>query len=101
MTQHRIGQRQQTLQIGDVTARLVHQSGNLRLSHRFQFGQALIGSRFFDRIEVFALQVFDQGQCGNIPIRQFPNNCWYFMELCTLRSPPTAFPRDNLKSALR
>ena len=70
---HRLRQRQQALQIGDMAARLIDQPGDLGLGHALQLGQPLIGAGFLDGIEVFALKVFDQCQRHHITIAQIAN----------------------------
>ena len=78
-----------------MAAALVDQLGDVGLGQAFVFGQAVIGPGFFDRIEVFALEVFDQGQRGHLALAQIADNRWNFMKLRTLGGPPAALPGDQ------
>jgi hypothetical protein len=46
---HRLGQGQQALDIGDMAAALVDKPRDLCLGQAFILGKSLIGARFFDR----------------------------------------------------
>ena len=75
-----------------MAAALVDQLRDFGLSQPFLFRQAVIGARFLDRIEIFALQVLDQRQRHNLTFAQIANNRRNFMELCTLGRAPAALP---------
>jgi hypothetical protein len=92
---HRIGQAEQALDVGDMAAALVDHAGDVSLSHALMLGQALIGARLFDGVEVFALQVLDQRH--HLALGQRADQRGNLMHLRTLRGAPAAFTRDKLK----
>ncbi len=56
--------------------------------------------RGFDRIEIFALDILDQGQFQHPRIGDVLDHDGYFRQASQLRSAPTAFTGNQLKSAL-
>ncbi len=65
---HAVGQGRQTLEIGDMAARFFDQPCDLGLGQLFDLGQAIIGPRFLDRIEILALDILDQRQRHHIAV---------------------------------
>ena len=56
-----------------MATRFIDHLGDFRLGHRFEFGQPLIGTRFFDRVQVFALDILDQRQRHYFTVTQIAN----------------------------
>jgi hypothetical protein len=59
-------------------------------------GQALIGARFFDGVQVFALKVLDQRNRHHLALGQRADQRGNLMHLRTLGRAPAAFTRDKL-----
>ena len=55
--------------------------------------------RFLDRIEIRALQIFDQRKLEHLQVGGDAGNHRHFREPCFLRRPPAAFPGDQFVPA--
>ena len=86
--------------IRDVAARLVDQFGDFRLAHALFVGEMLVGARFFDRVEVFALDIFDQRNRHHLALIEIADNRRNFMQFGALRRAPAPFAGDQLVAAL-
>src|SRR5579859_3530460 len=58
--------------------------------------QALIGSSLFDRVEVLALNILDEGYFERSLIGDFADDCRHTAEACSLRCAPSAFAGEEL-----
>ena len=56
----------------------------------------LVGTRLFDRIQVFPLDILDQRDRHDLALIEVANDRRNFMQFCPLGSPPAAFARDDL-----
>ena len=83
-----------------MAARLVDQLGDLRLRHALVLRELLISARLFDRIEILALQIFDQGQCHHFALIELADQRRDFMQPRALRGTPAAFARHQPVAAL-
>ena len=97
---HRFWQSKQSLEVRDMATRFVDQRRNFRLAHLLLLGEMLVGARLFDRIEVFALDIFDQRNRHDLTLIQIANNRRNFMQFRPLRSTPAAFARNQLVTTL-
>ena len=61
---HEIRKIEQSQQVSDMTARLVDELGNIVLRMAMALDQLPIALGLFDRVEVFALDIFDQRDLG-------------------------------------
>ena len=93
-------QLQETQGVGDMAARFSDGGAELFLCEREFFDQPAIAFRFFDGIEVVALQVFDEGRGHRVRIGQGPNEDGNVMQAGRLRCAPAAFAGDDLIEAL-
>ncbi len=69
MVDDTLRQRQQPLEIGDMAARFLDHLGDVGLGQTLELCQPLIGARFLDRVEIFALNILDQRQRHHVAIR--------------------------------
>jgi hypothetical protein len=59
-------------------------------------GETLECMRLLDRVEVFALEVFNQGHLESHGVRHVPNHNWNAGETGLLSSTPATFAGDEL-----
>ena len=78
-----------------MAARLVDQLGNFSLGHALAFRELLIGSRFFDRVEVLALEVLDECKSHDLALVEFTDECRNLVQPRSLCSAPAAFAGDD------
>ena len=87
-------QTEQTQGVRHRRAAAAHFFGDLFLGEFELRGKLLVGPRFFNRVEVFALQVFDERNFQHFLIIRFPhdggNRCQPRLPCC----PPAAFTRN-------
>ena len=91
---------QQAELIGDSGPALADPFGNSALIPA-AFDQRGEGSRGLDRIQVFALQILDQGERQPILRRRLGDDHRHSDQLGQLRRAPTTFARDQLITAGR
>src|ERR1700724_3507402 len=58
--------------------------------------QALVGAGFFDRVEVLALNILDQGYFERSFIGDFADDRRHTAQACSLRCAPSAFAGEKL-----
>ena len=91
-----VRQAEQPQRVGHSAAALAH-----GLRHPFLIQavlhQRLVGAGFFQRAEVLALQVLDNGDFQRFPVRQVADDDRQFIHPGQLRGPPAALPRHNFK----
>ena len=64
------------------------------------FDKVLVGQGYFDGVEVFALDIFDQGHLHHVLVVDGADVGRDAVEARNLRSAPTAFASDNLVVAI-
>ncbi len=92
-------QTEQTRRIGHGRATAAHFFGNLFLGELELRGQLVVGPRFFNRVEVFTLQVFDQSDLECFLVADLPNDGGNGRQPCFARGAPPAFPGNQLITA--
>ncbi len=93
-------QLQETQRVGDMAARFSDGGAELFLCECEFLDEPAIAFRFFDGIEVVALQVFDEGGGHRVRIGQGTNEDGNVMQADRLRCAPAAFSGDDLIEAL-
>src|ERR1041385_96168 len=94
----RVGQSQQAQQVRDRRSILSNRVGYLLLSEAELVEQTLIAARFFDRVEVGALQVLDEGKHEHCLLVEVPHDRLNVGPSKVGRGSETPFPRDELES---
>src|SRR3990167_5608396 len=94
--EHGFGKLEQSLQVGDVAARLVYQRGDFGLAHAFRFGELGIGPALLDRVEILALQVLDQSQRHDLALVELAYKGGDFVQARFLRRTPAPLTRYEL-----
>ena len=92
-------QRDQTQQVGHGDAGLAHCLGHLLLGELEFLLQTLQRNRFFDRVEVFTLNILDQRHGDRGFIRHVAHHRRDSLLAGLLAGTPAALPGDNLKAA--
>jgi len=69
--------------------------GNVLMGQRELIRQALVGSRAFNRVQIFPLDIFNDCKFQLFLLRSSPNNRWDVFQTCQLRCPQTAFTSDQ------
>ena len=73
---------------------------DLFLAHSKFAGEPRVTLRFFDRIEIGALQIFDQRELEHFAIVRRSNNDRHLGQSCVLRCAPAAFTGDQFVTAI-
>src|SRR6185312_7477805 len=79
---------EQSQKVSDMAARFVNQSGHPFLGVAVLLDQLAVAFGLLERIEVLALDVFDQREFGQCRFVDFANDRGNCMELRPLGSPP-------------
>ncbi len=90
------GQFEQPHVVGDRRAILADGGGNGFLRHLEFVGEPAVGLRFFDRIQIFALDVFDQRDFEQALVRHVAIDDGNFQQARALRGAPAALARHDL-----
>jgi len=88
---------QQPQRIGDHGAAFADLAGNLLLGELELFGELRVAVRLLNGIEVFALQIFDEGQFEHGAVIGLADNDGRLGQLQQLRGAPAAFAGDQFK----
>src|SRR4051794_28422585 len=72
--------------------------GDIILCVAMAFDQLLVTFGLLDRVEVFALNIFDQRQLRGRRFVNLPHNRRYGVQPRPLRCAPTALPGDDLET---
>ena len=80
-----------------MAARFVDQPGERRLAMAEILDQPLIGLGFFDRVQIFALDILDQRNFERFGFVEIAHDHRDLVELRALRRPPAPFAGDDLK----
>ena len=87
--------------VGDVAAALADDLGDVFLA-AFEFvRERVIALRLFHRVEVFALDVFDDRDFERFGLRDVEGNDRHFVQAGELGGAPAAFAGDDLKAIRR
>ena len=92
---HAVGQGEQTHRIGDVTAALTNDFGQIRLRIGIFIRQLFVAERFFNRIEIGALNVFNDRDFKRFLVAGLDDKDRNVMKRRTLRGQPPAFTGDD------
>ena len=93
-----IGQRLQPQHVGDMAAALAHHACDVVLTVAEIANKRAIAFRFLERIEIGALDVFDNRKLKRFSIGCLNDNHRYLMQRGALRGAPSALAGDDLKS---
>src|SRR5690606_18848390 len=91
-----VGQVQQAQQVRDMAAAFVERLGQTFLRVAETVHQLAEGGGLFDRVQIGALDVFDQRDLEHLGIVKFPDQDRQLMQLRNLGSAPATFARDDL-----
>ena len=97
---HGIRQSQKAQKVRDVAAAFGQRLGHALLGMAETVHQLTKAHRLFDRIQIFALNVFNDRDFQNFGIVKIARNYRQFMDLRHLRGPPTTLSGDDLIGAL-
>ena len=89
------GQFQQAHGVGDGGAAFADFLGNFVLFQAEFLGKALVGDGFFDRVEVLALDVFDEGELEHLLVPGLADDHGGFLQTELLGGAPAAFTGDQ------
>jgi hypothetical protein len=89
---------QEAQRIGDGGAILSGALGDVLLSEIELVGEALEGARLFHGVQIFALEIFDEGHLKREFLRDLANNDGNARQRGPLRSTPAALAGDQLVS---
>ena len=93
---HRIREFQEPQRVGDVAAALADNPGDLFLAVVKLLHQRAIAFRFFQRVEVGALNILDDGELQRFRIRRLDDDDRHFVQAGALRGAPAPFAGDDL-----
>lgn len=93
------GQFEEPEGVGDGGAAFANLLRGFVLSEIKLLDKLLQSGCFFDGIQVFALEVFDERQFHHFAVVRFANDGGDSFEACQLRGAPTAFAGDDLEFA--
>ena len=79
----------------DGAAIFAESFGDLLLGHPAPLHQISVSPRTVDRVQVFAMDVFNDGELGLLGRADFPYQSGYFQEARQLGGTKTAFSRDE------
>ena len=98
---NRVRQFYQPQRIRDGGAALADFSGDFFLRELKLFRQLRVAVSLFNRIEIFALKIFDERQFQNRAVIGFARDDGNFRQVQKLRCAPAAFARDQFKKIRR
>ena len=90
---------EETHRVGDRRAALPDLLRDLFLAHPEFSREPGVSLRFFNRIQLRSLEIFDQRQLENFEVGRLPNDNRRFRQTDLLGRAPAAFARDQLKLA--
>jgi len=94
---HRRRQSEQAQRVADRRAVLAHACCELVMRQAEIFDQLLVGSRLFERAQIFAMHVFDKRLLGRRRIRRVAHDHRHLREPGTLCGLQSALAGDELK----
>ena len=100
LVEHCFGKCHQTKRVGNVAAALADRLGELLLRVVEAVDQLLVAHRFFDRVQVSALNVFDDRDFQNFLVGELPDEYRDGMQAGLLGCPPASFARYDLKGGI-
>ena len=93
----RVGQLQQPQRIGDMAAALADDVRDVVLAVTVLVGQRLIAGRLFQRIQIGALDVFDDRKFKRFGVGDFEHDDRHFVQARALRGAPSPLAGDDLE----
>ena len=96
-----LGQPQQPHVVGDRRPILADRFGDLFLGQAELVAEAAIGVRFFDRIQILALDVLDERRGQQLVVGNVADDDRHLEEAGALRRAPAALAGDDLVAVLR
>ena len=94
------GEPEQPEHVGDGRAVLSDPAGDLFLGHSELDNKLVIGLRFFNRVQVFALQIFDEGDLQGRMFVRFADDGGNPDQAGALRGTPAAFAGNQLEESV-
>ena len=86
--------------VGDRGPAFSHAFGDVLLREPEVAGEPLVGRGFLNRVEPFALEIFNQGEFEDLPVAGFADDGGSLGETEFPGGPPAAFPGDELIPAI-
>ncbi len=96
--EHRLGQRQQAQQVGDVAAALAERLGEALLGVAEAVHQLAVALRLLDGVEVGALHVLDDGEFEHLGVVEIAHHRGQLVHRGELRRPPAPLAGDDLEA---
>ena len=96
---HRVRQVEQAHQIGDMAAGFSDDAAQRFLAVVEFRDQLAIGFRFLNRVQILALNIFDERDFERFLLVKIPDDRRDAVKLSPLRSTPAPLARDDLKAA--
>lgn len=93
------GQGKQAHGIGDGRAVAADGAGDLLLGHAELVGQAAVGARLLDRVEVFALDVLDEGELEHVGVVDVADDGRNGLQARLARGPQTPLAGDEFEAS--
>src|SRR4051794_2519132 len=97
MCLHGVGKLEKPQRVGDVDAALAYGSGNIVVRMFEVARQRLITPGLFQRVEIRALHVFDDGKLQRLIVSRLDRMNRNLMQSGALRGAPASFAGDDLK----
>src|ERR1700733_5603768 len=97
MPPNRLRQRQQSQGVGDMAAAFAQGLGEVRLSAAKFLRQSPIGLSFFERCQIFALEVLDQRDLQHLGIAENADQHRHLVQPGALRRAPAPLTGDQLE----
>lgn len=82
--------------IGHSRSALAKLASELFLTETELFAQVVHGEGFFDRVQVLALQVLDEGDRERLLVGEVAHKDRHFAQPCQSAGPPASFTGDDL-----
>ena len=90
----------QTHRVRHMTAAFAYDLGDLLLRVVMLGKQPLIGFRFLDRAQIFALKIFNERKFQNGAVINILNDHRHVMQACQLRGTPSPFTGNDFKTVI-
>src|ERR1700681_2624239 len=92
---HGRGELEQAQEIGYCSTRTAQRISDRLVRKAELLRQPLYASRLFKRVQIFTLDIFDEGGRERLLIRYFLYQCGYRLKACHACGAPAAFARDD------
>ena len=100
LVQNRLAQTQQPQSVGHGGPGFSHPGRRLFLGHAVFPDQRIVAHGFFHRVQVGALEIFDEGQLHGLFVVRLYYHHRHLCQLCQAGCPPTALAGDDLVVAV-